>query len=107
MKYQVFALRRAEADVRHIARWIAKRSPQGAISWLDSYEQMIQWLAQHADSCPSALEDADCQPALKQVLFATRRGHAYRAVFTIVGDQARILRVRGPGQPPLNEDELL
>jgi plasmid stabilization system protein ParE len=106
MKYQVLALRRAEADVRHITRWLSQRSPQGAISWLDAYQQLIERLAKHADSCASALENADCNPALKQALFGTRSGRAYRAVFTIVGDQVRILRVRGPGQPPLQDDEL-
>jgi len=106
MKYQVLALRRAEADVRQITHWIAERSPQGANSWLDAYEQLIERLSTNADECPAALEDTDCQPALKQALFATRRGRAYRAVFTIAGDEVRILRVRGPGQPPLQEDEL-
>jgi plasmid stabilization system protein ParE len=106
MKYQVIALRRAEADVRHIARWIAQRSQQGADSWLDAYEQLLIRLAEQPDSCAAAAEDSQCSVPLKQALFGTRQGRIYRAVFTIVGDQVRILRVRGPGQPPLQDDEL-
>jgi plasmid stabilization system protein ParE len=107
MKYKVIALRRAEADVRHIARWIAQRSPQGAYAWLDAYDQLLERLAEHAESSPAAVEDAYCSIPLKEAVFQTRRGRAYRAVFTIVGDQVRILRVRGPGQPPLQDDEIL
>jgi plasmid stabilization system protein ParE len=106
MKFEVVSLRRADADVRHISRWIAQRSVQGAFSWLDAYEHMLQRLVEGADSCPVALEAAECNLPLKQVLFATRHGHMYRAVFTIAGNQVRILRVRGPGQPPLTDDEL-
>jgi hypothetical protein len=35
--YRVIALRRSEDDVRHFTRWIAKRSLQGAESWLNAY----------------------------------------------------------------------
>jgi plasmid stabilization system protein ParE len=106
MKYNVISLRRADDDVRHITRWIAERSLQGTDSWLDAYEQLLSRLAEQADSFPAALEDPECNVPLKDALFRTARGHNYRAVFTIVGDEVRILRVRGPGQPPLQDDEL-
>jgi len=106
MKYNVIALRRADAHVRHITRWIAERSLQGAESWLDAYEHLLERLAEHAESLPAALEVPDCTIPLKQVLFRTRHGRAHRAVFTIVADEVRILRVRGPGQPSLQDDEL-
>jgi plasmid stabilization system protein ParE len=50
MKYTVIALRRADDDVRHIARWLAERSVQGAEAWLDAYAQLLCQLADHADS---------------------------------------------------------
>jgi plasmid stabilization system protein ParE len=106
MSYRVVTLRRAEADVRSIARWIAERSTQGAASWLDAYDGLLRFLAEQADSCAVAQENDDGAIPLKQALFRTRRGRTYRAVFTIVGNEVRILRVRGPGQPPLLEDEL-
>jgi hypothetical protein len=68
---------------------------------------LIDRLAESAEAYPTALEAADSTIALKQALFGTRRGRKYRAVFNICGHQVRILRVRGPGQPPLQEDELL
>ncbi len=106
MKYKVIALRRADDDVRHIARWMAQRSLQGANSWLDAYEQLLARLAENADSCSVATEDPECNVPLKDALFHTAHGRTYRAVFTIAGDEVRILRIRGPGQPPLRDDEL-
>jgi len=107
MKYRVIASRRADADARQITRWIAQRSLQGAQAWLDAYEALLERLAEYADSCPAALEDAECSIRLRESLFRTRHGRTYRAVFTIAGDEVRILRIRGPGQPPLQDDELV
>jgi len=106
MKYNVVALRRADADVRHITTWIAGRSLPGAEAWLEAYEQLLVRLVEQAGSFGVALENPDCNIPLKQALFRTRHGHTYRAVFTIVDDEVRILRIRGPGQPPLRDDEL-
>jgi hypothetical protein len=87
-------------------RWISKRSKQGALAWLNAYEQALVRLSEHAESCAAATEDREFDLPLKQALFHTPHGRVYRAVFTICGDEVRILRVRGPGQPPLQEDEL-
>lgn len=107
MKHNVLALRRADNDVRQITRWISRHSRQGADAWLDAYEQLLEWLAEHAESCPAAGEDSDCSVALREAFFGTGHGRAYRTIFTIVGEEVRILRVRGPGQPPLQDGELL
>jgi plasmid stabilization system protein ParE len=106
MKYDVVSLRRADDDVRYIVRWIAKHSVQGANAWLDAYDELLTRLAGHPDSFGGALESSDSTTPLKQALFRTRQGRTYRVIFTIVGSQVRILRVRGPGQPPLRDDEL-
>ena len=105
MKFDVISLRRADADVDFIFREIHTLSPQGALAWLDAYEALLNRLAENADIHAPAHENDDFDIPLKQVLFRTRRGKTYRAVYTIVGDQVRILRVRGPGQPPLHSDE--
>ncbi len=107
MKYDVVVLQRAEADVRHIVHWIADRSIQGANSWLDAYEELIDRFANDADAYPTAMESSECQITLKEALFGTGHVQCYRALFTIVGHQIRMLRLRGPGQPPSREDELL
>ncbi len=39
--------------------------------------------------------------------FKTKHGRTYRAVFTILNGQVRILAIRGPGQAPLKRRDLL
>jgi len=106
-KRKVVKLRRAEADVRVIATWLAERSRDGAARWLDAYEAALARLVENAESCSQAEEDDGVsEHTLRQFLFKTRRGRTYRAVFAIINEEIRILRVRGPGQAPLTADEL-
>lgn len=106
MTFQVYVLRRAQADVRSIAHWLAERSRQGAQAWLRAYDEMISRLKQQAESCGPAPENSDCKVDVRQVLFKTRHGRVYRALFLIEGQDVYILRVRGPGQAPVEPEEL-
>ncbi|MGH7200482.1 MAG: hypothetical protein ACREJB_07745, partial [Planctomycetaceae bacterium] len=54
-----------------------------------------------------AREDEFVDWELRQFLFKTPRGRTYRGVFTVVDDEVRILRVRGPSQRDLEPEELL
>lgn len=103
--FRVHELRRAQADVRSIARWLAERSPQGAQAWLHAYDEMVRGLKQQADSCGAAPESKDCDLDVRQVLFKTRRGRVYRALLLIEGQDVYILRVRGPGQASVEPGE--
>lgn len=107
MSYQVLTLRRAEADIRSIVGWLAKRSIAGANAWLGAYDRIVVQLRHQANSFGSAVEAAAAELPLKQAFFKTRHGRTYRAIFLIVGDQVRILRVRGPGQAPVEPEELI
>ena len=107
MTYRVVTLRRAEADIRSIARWLAKHSQSGAIAWLDAYDGLVEKLRHSASVCGPAAEASDIDLPLKQAFFRTRRGRSYRAIFLIVGDEVRILRVRGPGQDAIEPDEIV
>lgn len=60
----------------------------------------------HPRQYPRAAEDSLTTHEVRQCLFKTRRGRTYRALYTIVEDEVRVLRVRGPGQAPLTDDEL-
>lgn len=104
--FRVHELRRAQADVRSIAHWLAERSPKGAGAWLRAYDEMIRRLEKQADSCGSAYESENWDLDVRQSLFHTRRGRVYRALFLIEGHDVFILRVRGPGQAPIEPAEL-
>jgi hypothetical protein len=107
MKFRVRELRRAQADIRQIAHWLAGRSFQDALAWLDAYDEMVARLEQSADSCGLAEESDECEMEVRQALSKTRRGRTYRALFTIEGDHVFLLRIRGPGHAPVNPDELV
>ena len=107
MKYNVSTLPRAEFDAQHIYDWIKERSPEGAIRWWESFEAAYTRLERNPLSFPLALEADRCQKEIRQVLFRTRRGSYYRALFMVTELDVQILRIRGPGEPDLQEDELL
>ncbi len=106
MTFNVYELRRARGDIASIARWLAERSPLGARAWLDSYDDMVNRLKRQASSYALAHEHENFDLDVRQVLFKTKRGRVYRALFLIEGQDVYILRVRGPGQAPVQPDDL-
>ena len=106
MKYQVTVLAPAESDMRRIARWLADRSPDGARAWLTAYPSMLDALASRATSFALTEENGEFDFEIRQALFKTRKGKPYRAVFTIAGNEVRVLRVLGPGQAPLSDPDI-
>lgn len=106
MTYRVKALRKAEGDVRSIVAYVRKRSSRGAVSWLDAYRAAREHLAEFADGCGEAEENHQFEFDVRQHLFKTRRGRVYRMLFTMIGDEVRILRVRGSGQAPVDPGDV-
>jgi plasmid stabilization system protein ParE len=104
--FRVITIPKADADISEIFEYLYARSPNGATAWLAAFDQAQQRLAMHADGCALAEEREYFEVDLRQTLFRTRRGNSYRILFTIVGDEVRILRVRSPGQSDLTEHDL-
>lgn len=98
MKYDVVALQAAEADFNGMLEYIAGRSKSGAAAWAKAFDQAIAHLEVNAASCPFAPENDYVDFEVREVLFKTRRGLIYRALFTIREHTVFILHVRGPGQ---------
>jgi len=106
MTYVVVVLRRAQWDVDHIYDWIAKRSPAGAESWYSALKRAVTGLSHHPESCSLAPESQELHREIRQCFFKTRRGRLYRLLFIVAESEVRILRVRGPGQPPVSHQEV-
>jgi len=98
MTLRIIVLRQADADIDSIITWLANRSQSGARSWYHALESALDWLESNAQSCGLAPENDWFPEEIRQHLFKTRRGRSYRLLFTIAGQQVRILHVRGPGQ---------
>ncbi len=102
VKYRIKILPKAQADIESICQFIQNYSAQGTLAWIDAFESKITQLAVNADACGPAEESEHFEIPLQQVLFKTKRGSKYRLIFTIRHDEVLILRVRGPGQAPVN-----
>jgi plasmid stabilization system protein ParE len=100
MTFLVRVLRRAERDVEGILHFIAevRKAPEGALRWYRAYEAALDRLAKEAGTLPLAPESEFVEYDVRQTHFRTRKGKTYRMLFTIVGEEVRVLHVRGPGQ---------
>lgn len=106
MRLRLKILSRAEEDAQHIFDYISERSSQGASAWWSAFEDATERSLAELTEFGLAPENEPVDSELRQVLFKTPHGRTYRFVFTRVDNELRILRVRGPGQPPLSADEI-
>jgi plasmid stabilization system protein ParE len=106
MKYEVIVLPSAERDLSHIIEWIFKRSPQGAETWLARWDEVVLSLTFAPERFSLAAESSDHSVTIQQVIFRTRRGKPYRALFTVRDQTVFILHVRGFGQKLLESVDL-
>jgi plasmid stabilization system protein ParE len=79
MSFSVHISRRTEQNIRDLSHWIAKHSRAGAFRWLDALEEMVDRLADSAESYPLAAESSSLPFSVQEI----------------------VLCIRGPGQPPL------
>lgn len=106
MTYRLKILPRAERDLQEMYDWIFDRSEAGAARWYAAFHDAASRLLSNPHAPARAPEDGLSDHPIRQFLFKTRRGRVYRAVYAVIDDEVRILRVRGPGQPDLTADEL-
>ncbi|MCA9236265.1 MAG: type II toxin-antitoxin system RelE/ParE family toxin [Planctomycetales bacterium] len=107
MAYRIRVFPAAEQDADAIYCYLAKRSPAGAARWWQALQSALVEAAAAPEQC-SRLADFDSSGCdVRQFLFKTPRGRYYRGVFVIVEQELRLLRVRGPGQPPLAPHETI
>jgi plasmid stabilization system protein ParE len=97
---------RARADVDHIYNWINARSPQGAIRWYAAFLDAASKLSIEPARHPKALDCEHLSEEIRECFFRTPRGRTYRLLFLIRASEVRVLRVRGPGQPPVTPDDI-
>jgi plasmid stabilization system protein ParE len=97
---------RAQRDVDRILAWLTERSPTGAASWLRTWDETFAILESSADSYGLAPESEGHPFEIHQILFRTRKGREYRALYTIQGSDVFIMHIRAPGQDLVSPDEL-
>ncbi len=105
-KFRVVLHTKSKWDIQGCLDYISKRSPKGAATWLKRFEQSKEELEHHAELMQRAPESEYVDREIRQLVFKSTRGNSYRLLFTIVGDEVHILRVRGPGQDLLGAEEI-
>ena len=105
MTFDVVVTARAESDLERIGDWLHERSPDGAMCWLAAASAAITGLASSPRRHSPAPENEFSDREVRNVLFKTRRGRIYRAVFYIEDATVVVTHIRGPRQRPLKKGE--
>lgn len=106
MTYKLLLLPRAERDIDGILGFLVKRSLQGAIAWDQALQAALDSIQSDPLRFSLAPELQGYDREIRQILFKTKRGRVYRALFSVIDVTIYVLHVRGPGQRPLQEGEL-
>lgn len=106
MTFKVQFSDEAERNVREIRDWIASHSPDGALRWLEALNAARQRLEKSAGNLALAPEADVFDEDLLQILFKTRRGNIYRALFVIRAETVHVVAVRGAGQDLVGPDDI-
>lgn len=108
MTYRVLTTRSAERDIREaVAWWRDNKSAAQAARWYEKILPAIATLAENPDRCPISPESDFYPTGLRQLHFGSSRKRTHRIVFTIVGDEVRVLRVRHVAQQDLGPEDLM
>ena len=75
-------------------------------TWFRRWNQVLADLSKNASSCRLAPENDDHDDEIRNLVFNTRRGKKYRALFVIRENVVFVTNVRGPGQDLVAPDEL-
>lgn len=107
MKFHVQLLWRAQRDLDHIVTWLYERSPQGAEAWHQMWKETFRLLQVSAGEYGLAPENEDQPLEVRQIMFHTRKGRDYRALYTIHGNEVYVMHIRAPGQDNLASDQVV
>src|SRR5262245_50630092 len=98
MTFHVVVSDEAWRNVKDIVEWLARRSPQGALSWSEAYAAALAKLRHDPLRRALAPESREFEFELRQLFFRTRRGRTYRILYRVNSDSVVVLHVRGPSQ---------
>ncbi|MFO0975981.1 MAG: hypothetical protein U0996_06255 [Planctomycetaceae bacterium] len=107
MTFDVVFTDEASFQVLQIQDWIAERSITGAELWLTALRLAVEKLRLRGSAFSSAPESPQFPEPLYQILFRTRRGLTYRALFIVRNQTVYVVSVRGFGRDLVGPDDVL
>ena len=96
---------RGEAESSRGVFWAAEHAPHTAALWLERFEAELHTLGQFPERSQLAPENALVEPEVRQLIFG-RWASAFRALYTIVGDEVRVLHIRRAARDWATREEL-
>lgn len=106
MSFQVELTDRAYADLDRLTDELARRWPEGAGRLTERFYAALPRLESFPQSCGLAFESRYFPDEVRHLLFETRKGRTYRALFVVRGDRVRVLAVRAPGERPVKPKDV-
>jgi len=106
MSYSVIILPRADRDFQQIYEYNRQSSKKGADAWANAFYRALKRLHSQPTALALAPESENYQEDIRQLLFKTRQGLTYRALFVTRGDRVLIIHLRGPGQDTMSREEI-
>lgn len=106
-KRKVVMLRRAKEDLLAASLYLAGFAPQTAQRWVDGFEEAIASLSTNPERWGVAPESGLLGLEIRQLIYRAKTGSASRALFVIASDEVRVLRIKRPGEPILEESDLV
>jgi hypothetical protein len=73
---------------------------------VEAFQAAVTELETHAMQHAQVSEGKKLGHNVREKLFKTRQGRRYRLLYSVAGTDVRVLRVRGPGQPPVRRRDL-
>ena len=104
-KHRVIIQPPAFDDLDEAYRWIRERTPGAAARWFNGFVEALDTLATFPDRCGLAPENGAVEPEIRQLLYGHRSG-VYRALFTITGNEVRVLHIRHAARETMTAEEL-
>ena len=102
--YHVIIAPEAQSAFEVAYRWIEERAPHRAKPWANGFIQAIFSLKTMPTRCPLAPESVFFDQEIRH-LFYGKRGHSYRALFTIEGNVVNVLFIRHHAQDWIRPEE--
>ncbi len=106
MRFHVVQSSRAKRDFQRIYDYIFQSSIRGADAWAEAFYGKFRRLEQFAQANSIAPEADWYDGEIRQMLFRTKSGLTYRAVYLVDGGTVTLLAIRGPGQDLMSADEM-
>ena len=107
MTFDLQITQQAQEDItRNAAWWAENHSLEEALAWYDAVYEQLDSLTQFPESHALAREDSLFDYEIRELLVGGKR-RTYRAIFTVVKTEVRVLTVRRGAQRAVTPDDVL